>query len=329
MASTPTKNSVPSENYDDLRFNAGKLDEFVTSSDNEYLDRLGVTHLTARGLQNSVAGALLPENNLSDVQSADSSLTNLGAGSVGADVFKSGTKPAARLAISAASSGANNDITSITGLTTALAVNQGGLGNTAGRAATATKLDVPRGLRVNLASTSAVNFDGSADATPGVTGTLPLTNGGLGATTAPAARASIGAKADTGVTDASSASAGQVGETMTVTGSSVTLTAATTTTLCSLALTAGDWEVDNIVSVTTSAGATSITAGNSNSATAIAASPLRLQLLAALSSGGQNLSAPRRQFSLSATTTIYLNTAVGFSSGTASAVGFMFARRIR
>lgn len=180
MASTPTKNSVPSENYDDLRFNAGKLDEFVTSSDNEYLDRLGVTHLTARGIQNSVAGALLPENNLSDVQSADSSVLNLGAGAVGSAVFKSVTASAARLAISAASSGANNDITSITGLTTALAVNQGGLGNTAGRAATATKLDVPRGLRVNLASTNAVNFDGTADVSPGVTGVLPISNGGRG-----------------------------------------------------------------------------------------------------------------------------------------------------
>lgn len=322
MASTPTNNSVPSENYDDLRFNAGKLDEFVTSSDDEYTDRLGVNHLTARGLQNSVAGALLPANNLADVSNKDTSLSNLGGGATGIAVFKAGTSAAARAAISAAASGSNGDITEITGLSTALSITQGGTG---GKTANAARSNLGIGtLGTQNASTVAIT-GGS------ITGIndLAITDGGTGASSAATARANLGAKSDAGVTDGSSASAGQVGETMTVTGSSVTLTTATTATLCSLALTAGDWEVDNIVSVTTSAGATSITAGNSNSATAIAASPLRLQLLAALSSGGQNLSAPRRQFSLSATTTIYLNTAVGFSSGTASAVGFMFARRIR
>lgn len=180
MASTPTKNPIPSENYDDLRFNAGKLDEFVTSPENSYTDRLGITHLTARGLQNSVAVALLPANNLSDVSDKDTSLANLGGGTAGIAAFKAGTPSAVRGAIAAAASGVNNDITNLTGLTTALSVNQGGTGNSAGRSATATKLDVPRGLRVNLASTSAVNFDGSADVTPGVTGTLSRSNGGTG-----------------------------------------------------------------------------------------------------------------------------------------------------
>lgn len=322
MASNPTQNPVPSENYDDLRFNAGKLDEFVTSQQNNYTDRLGIVHLTARGLQNSVAGALLPENNLSDVANKDTSLSNLGGGSAGIAVFKAGTPAASRAAMSAAASGSNSDITEITGLSTALSVAQGGTG---GKTASSARTNLGIGT-LGTQNASTVSITGGS-----ITGIndLQIADGGTGASSAPTARANLGAKADAGVTDGSSASAGQVGETMTVTGSSVALTTATTTTLCSLALTAGDWEVDNIVSVTTSAGATSITAGNSNSATAIAASPLRLQLVAALSSGGQNLPAPRRQFSLSATTTIYLNTSVGFSSGTASAVGFMFARRIR
>lgn len=178
MASTPTKNTVPSENYDDMRFNAGKLDEFVTSPDDEYTDRLGVTHLTAMGLQNSVAGALLPANNLNDVSNKDASLSNLGGTSTGIAVFKGASAAAIRATLSAAASGANNDITSLSGLTTALSVSQGGLGNTAGRAASATKLDVPRGVRVSLASTSAVNFDGSSDINPGVTGILSRANGG-------------------------------------------------------------------------------------------------------------------------------------------------------
>lgn len=180
MSSTPTKNTVPSESYDDLRFNAGKLDEFVTSPDDEYTDRLGIAHLTARGLQNSVAGALLPANNLSDVSDKNASLSNLGGTATGIAVFKGASVSAIRATLSAAASGANNDITSISGLTTPLSVSQGGLGNSVGRSATATKLDVPRALRTNLSSTSAVNFDGSADVSPGVNGILPITNGGRG-----------------------------------------------------------------------------------------------------------------------------------------------------
>ncbi|MDE6454330.1 MAG: hypothetical protein K2L38_00100, partial [Dysosmobacter sp.] len=45
---------------------------------------------------------------------------------------------------------------------------------------TASRLAVPRSIRVNLASTSAVNFDGSANITPGVTGILGAANGGTG-----------------------------------------------------------------------------------------------------------------------------------------------------
>ena len=44
-------------------------------------------------------------------------------------------------------------------------------------------LSTARTIRTNLASTTAVNFDGSANVTPGVTGTLPIANGGTGSTT--------------------------------------------------------------------------------------------------------------------------------------------------
>mgnify|MGYP000853413889 CR=1 FL=1 len=52
-----------------------------------------------------------------------------------------------------------------------------------GNAGTATKLATARSFRVNLASTSAVSFNGSANATPGVTGILPIANGGTGSST--------------------------------------------------------------------------------------------------------------------------------------------------
>ena len=47
---------------------------------------------------------------------------------------------------------------------------------------TADKLTTARSVQVDLASTSADNFDGSADITPGVTGTLGTKNGGTGRT---------------------------------------------------------------------------------------------------------------------------------------------------
>ena len=52
--------------------------------------------------------------------------------------------------------------------------------NTTGSAAT---LTTARTFQTNLASTSAASFNGSANVTPGVTGTLPVGNGGTGATT--------------------------------------------------------------------------------------------------------------------------------------------------
>lgn len=129
---------------------------------------------------------------------------------------------------SKAAKGANSDITSLSGLTTPLSTAQGGTGNntgkaptaghadtadsadtanTAGSAATAgsagtaasadtaTKLTTARTIRTNLASTSTASFDGTANATPGVTGTLPVANGGTGSTTAATARNALGVAA--------------------------------------------------------------------------------------------------------------------------------------
>jgi hypothetical protein len=51
--------------------------------------------------------------------------------------------------------------------------------NTTGSAAT---LTTARTIQTNLASTSSASFNGSANITPGVTGTLPVANGGTGVT---------------------------------------------------------------------------------------------------------------------------------------------------
>jgi len=63
----------------------------------------------------------------------------------------------------------------------------------------AATLTTARTIQTNLASTSSASFNGSANITPGVTGTLPIANGGTGATTAAAARTALGAGTVTSV----------------------------------------------------------------------------------------------------------------------------------
>lgn len=71
-------------------------------------------------------------------------------------------------------------------------VTHDGVAKWLGNSATATKLATARTITANLASSTAGSFDGSASITVGVTGTLPIANGGTGATTAAAARTALG-----------------------------------------------------------------------------------------------------------------------------------------
>lgn len=71
-------------------------------------------------------------------------------------------------------------------------VTHDGVAKWSGNANTATKLATARTITANLASSTAGSFDGSANITVGVTGTLPIAKGGTGATTAAAARTALG-----------------------------------------------------------------------------------------------------------------------------------------
>lgn len=61
----------------------------------------------------------------------------------------------------------------------------------------AVKLDTARTIQTDLASASSASFDGTANITPGVTGTLPVANGGTGATTPAGAQFNLIDKATT------------------------------------------------------------------------------------------------------------------------------------
>ena len=58
MATQPTTLSVPSESPRDLKFNAGKIDEFVTSMGWTYTDRFGNKHYTIEGINHIVQEAM-------------------------------------------------------------------------------------------------------------------------------------------------------------------------------------------------------------------------------------------------------------------------------
>nr|WP_314984566.1 hypothetical protein [uncultured Pantoea sp.] len=51
MATQPTQLPVPSESPRDLKFNAGKIDEFVNSPARQYIDRFESPHYTVEGLR--------------------------------------------------------------------------------------------------------------------------------------------------------------------------------------------------------------------------------------------------------------------------------------
>ncbi|WNK56723.1 tail fiber domain-containing protein [Pantoea agglomerans] len=80
-------------------------------------------------------------------------------------------------------------------LTTPLSTANGGTGNANG---TVSRLTTPRSFQTNLGSTTAITFDGTANVSPGVTGILPIANGGTGASTVNGALTSLNAVSKSG-----------------------------------------------------------------------------------------------------------------------------------
>lgn len=140
-----------------------------------------------------------------------------------------------------------------------------------------------------------------------------------------------------GVTDGSDAAAGAIGEYISANAAAGTagLAFGIPTNVASISLTAGDWDVSGLVHFTAGAANLAVISAWVNDVSA--ASP-------ALSSGGYAslqhatngfystgtvLGVTYRRFSSASSKTIYLGAQATFASGTASAGGFISARRVR
>jgi hypothetical protein len=135
-----------------------------------------------------------------------------------------------------------------------------------------------------------------------------------------------------GVTTASNALAGSVGEYLTASAAGVALSTAVVTNIASISLTAGDWDVvGNILFQPSGTTTTQITlAGISTTSAAFPAVPFYAQSDAAIAAGlNSSLMPPTTRINVSTTTIVYLVGQANFLISTMAASGYIAARRRR
>lgn len=143
----------------------------------------------------------------------------------------------------------------------------------------------------------------------------------------------------TGVTNASNAAPGQIGEVLSASQTTnVSMTTATTVNVATLALTAGDWRVNGFVAITPSVASTVQGCGISTTsatlptpAQAAAGTGALMQLRLSFATGALQQSYPTGELRVntSTSTTVYLVAQATFASGTCTAIGYITARRMR
>lgn len=233
-----------------------------------------------------------------------------------------------------AKKGANTDITSLSGLTTALSVSQGGTGGN-------TQPTARSGIG---AAASGANTD--ITSLGGLITPLSVAQGGTGGATPAAARggisaAVVGANNDitsltnllngiTGTVLGTAAAAGVVGQEVSASsGSAVSLTSGTLTNIVSISLPAGDWELESALRVTNAGNITLLNFGvGSASATLPTDWWDRYNITTTLAAGTSTRQGMSRRVLLSSTTTLYLVAQATFTS-TCTADGYIRARRMR
>lgn len=131
------------------------------------------------------------------------------------------------------------------------------------------------------------------------------------------------------------AAAGNIGEyveSLIASGSATALTTATAKNVTSISLTAGDWDVSgNVNFAATTATVTGTSGGISSTSATVPTdgSEVFSGVQVTLVSENDSVTLPRKRFSLSGTTTVYLIAKSTFSAGSVSAFGQINARRAR
>lgn len=132
-----------------------------------------------------------------------------------------------------------------------------------------------------------------------------------------------------------SATAGNVGEYVTATGSGVALTNGTPANMVSMSLTAGDWDLSAQLQFTGNA-ATTVSYAEA-SVNSVSATPLNanttymagVTYFGTINGSGFGLVTPTTRISISTTTTVYAIAKAGFGVNTMSVAGILRARRVR
>jgi hypothetical protein len=137
-----------------------------------------------------------------------------------------------------------------------------------------------------------------------------------------------------GVTDASSAAAGYVGELISssiVTGSAVSMSTGVAKDITSISLTAGDWDVWGNVVLTSNGTALQIAIGwiSTTSATTPNASLYSGINNTSNTNAATYINCLQKPINVSSTTTVYLSGYATFASGTMTGCGNIYARRVR
>lgn len=194
-----------------------------------------------------------------------------------------------------AKKGANTDITSLGGLTTALPVSSGGTGGT-----------TPAAARNGI---SAAVVGSNNDIT-----SLTNLSGGI-----------------TGITTGAAAAAGIVGQALeSISSSATTLTSGVSANVGSLVLPPGEWVVEGSVRYVNAGALNSRTFGINNATGTLPSDWYnKYDTTAVLAMGGSISQAPTRTFRVSANTTVYMVAQASFTMGATTAQGYLKARRIR
>jgi hypothetical protein len=222
-----------------------------------------------------------------------------------------------------ATSGANANITSLSGITTPLSVAQGGTGTTSTTGSGSVVFSVSPALTGTPTVPTATAGTNTTQAASTAYVQTALTGGAnAGAFTTLSTSSGL-----TGITSGTNGSAGKVGECITssvASGSGVSLTSGTPANVTSISLTAGDWLVFGAVDFNIG-GTTTITyiagSANTTSATLNSGNFFVVTAPGGASSTVAGAAIPTIRLNLNSTTTVFLTTTSLFASSTLAAFG--------